>query len=607
MTDSPVISTVDYDAPGRQFGRLEIPRSTNESGWSNLFVPLVSIANGRGPTVLVTGGVHGDEPEGQVAALNLARETRPEDVRGRLIIIPCLSPEASRAYTRLWPSGANLNRSFPGSPAGTPDEVLADYVTRVLFPLAAAVCDIHSGGRSMLCLPWSEIHLVEHRGQRAAMWDAMLAWNTEFHFVYIDIAGGGLLVGEAERQGKIVVGTELGGGGHVTAETYGLAARGLRNFLRHAGVLAGKAETRAALASVLEIADRLDDTDYRLRALWGLWVDRMNASDVRQARTLAEGFARAAATAADPLAPPVGDRMIGFALHFLGEQALARRHIERMLAGPRPSVHDRRIVRRFQFDPWVTARSGLATILWLQGYPQQAVATARRAVDEAVAANHGVTLCNAFAQGICSVSLLTGDLAAAEHFVTVLLEQAERHGLAFWHADGRCFKGMLMIRRGDAVAGLQQLQATLAELAGTSFHTRYDMFLGAMAEALGGAGRVGEGLDAIDRALDRAKQNGGLRYVAEFLRIKGEILLRADAANAATAAEDLFRQAIELGRRQDALSWELRSATSLARLYHRQGRATQASRALAPIYRRFTEGFDTADLVSAKAVLRRRG
>jgi len=128
-----------------------------------------------------------------------------------------------------------------------------------------------------------------------------------------------------------------------------------------------------------------------------------------------------------------------------------------------------------------------------------------------------------------------------------------------------------------------------------------------MAEALGGAGRVGEGLDAIDRALDRAKQNGGLRYVAEFLRIKGEILLRADAANAATAAEDLFRQAIELGRRQDALSWELRSATSLARLYHRQGRATQASRALAPIYRRFTEGFDTADLVSAKAVLRRRG
>jgi hypothetical protein len=228
VIDSPVISTVDYDAPGKQFGRLQIPRSTNESGWSNLVVPLVCIANGRGPTVLVTGGVHGDEPEGQVAALNLARDTQPGDVRGRLIIFPCLSPEASRAYTRLWPSGTNLNRSFPGSPTGSPDEVLADYLTRVLFPLTSAVCDIHSGGRTLLCLPWSEIHLVDDRAQRAAMWDAMLAWNTDFHFVYINIAGSGLLVDEAERQGKVVVGTELGGGGHVIAEISGAMILGSR-------------------------------------------------------------------------------------------------------------------------------------------------------------------------------------------------------------------------------------------------------------------------------------------------------------------------------------------------------------------------------------------
>lgn len=247
MHDSPVRCTIDYDRPGRQDGRLQIPRSLNDSGWSNLYVPVVCIANGRGPTVLVAGGVHGDEPEGQIAALTLARETGVEDVRGRLLIMPCLSPEASCAFTRLWPDGANLNRSFPGSPDGPPDRQLADYLTRAVFPVCDAVCDMHSGGRSMRCLPWSEIHLVENRRQREAMIDAMLAWNTDYHFAYIDIAGGGLLVGEAERQGKVAVGTELGGGGHATAATHRLALRGLRNFLRHTGVLAGPVETREAL------------------------------------------------------------------------------------------------------------------------------------------------------------------------------------------------------------------------------------------------------------------------------------------------------------------------------------------------------------------------
>jgi predicted deacylase len=272
VADSPVICSIDYDEPGRHFGRLQIPRSLNESGWSNLYVPVVCIAAGRGPTVLVTGGVHGDEAEGQVAALNLARETRSEDVRGRLIIMPCLSPEASRAFTRLWPGGANLNRSFPGSPSGPPDQQLADYLTRVVFPMSDVICDIHSGGRSMLCLPWSEVHLVKEGAQRAAMIDAMLAWNTDYHFVYINIAGGGLLVDEAEAQGKVVVGTELGGGGHVTAGTHRLAERGLRNFLRHAGVLAGPVETRASLGlPAATILKALDVDDYLLAPESGLF------------------------------------------------------------------------------------------------------------------------------------------------------------------------------------------------------------------------------------------------------------------------------------------------------------------------------------------------
>jgi len=264
--------TIDLDAPGKQLGHLRVPRSSNTSGWSSLTVPILTIGRGDGPTALVVGGVHGDEPEGQVAALNLARATRPEDVTGRLIVIPCLSPEASRAYTRLWPSGANMNRSFPGSPDGTADEQLAHFVSTELFPRCDVVVDIHSGGRTGLCLPWSEMHWVDEPGQRRRMVEGMLAWNTDWCCVYIDIAGTGLLVGEAERQGKTVISTELGGGGHVTAAIHRLAAEGLTNVLRHEGVLAGEVVTRDALGRpepTLLMAT--DEDDYLLAPESGLF------------------------------------------------------------------------------------------------------------------------------------------------------------------------------------------------------------------------------------------------------------------------------------------------------------------------------------------------
>jgi N-alpha-acetyl-L-2,4-diaminobutyrate deacetylase len=274
--DSPVHCTIDLDAGGTQRGHLELPRSNNTSGWSHLFIPIVSIKGGDGPVALVVGGVHGDEPEGQVAALRLARETAQEDVLGQLIVLPCASPEASQAYTRLWPSGANFNRSFPGRPDGPPDEQLADFFTRFLFPRVDVVVDMHSGGRSGLCPPWSEMHRVEDPEQRRAMVDAMLAWNTDYHFVYIDIAGTGLLVGEAESQGKIVVSTELGGGGHVTAATHRVAQSGLANVLRHVGVLKGEVVTRETPPTIV---DATSADNYLLAPESGLWETFVDLGD----------------------------------------------------------------------------------------------------------------------------------------------------------------------------------------------------------------------------------------------------------------------------------------------------------------------------------------
>ena len=278
--------TIDLDGPGKQVGRLEVPRSTNSSGWSHQFVPIVSVKGGAGPTAVVFGGVHGDEPEGQVAALRLARETQPGDLPGRIIVVPCASPEASFAYTRLWPSGANLNRSFPGSPDGPPDAQLADFITRFLFPRADVVVDMHSGGRGSICPPWSEMHMVDDADQRRQMVAGMLAWNTDFHFVYIDVAGSGLLVGEAERQGKIVVSTELGGGGHVTAATHRVAQSGLANVLRHVGVLRGEVTTRDAPGI---IGRATDVENYLLAPESGLWETFVDVTErVEQGQPLGQ-------------------------------------------------------------------------------------------------------------------------------------------------------------------------------------------------------------------------------------------------------------------------------------------------------------------------------
>jgi N2-acetyl-L-2,4-diaminobutanoate deacetylase len=264
---SPIRCTIDLDAPGRQFGRLELPRSTNTAGWASTCVPIVSVASGAGPTVLVLGGNHGDEYEGQVAALKLARELRAEQVSGRVTVIPCLSMEASRAGTRLWPSGANFNRSFPGSADGPPNEQLADFLTRVLFPPSDVVVDMHSGGRSTLFLPCSHMHVVDDREQRRRMLEGMLAWNTDWHYLYIDVAGSGLLPVEAERQGKVVVTTELGGGGHVTASTHTIAWGGLLNVLRWTGVLEGEVVTRDDAV----ILDGRNPANYLFAPESGVW------------------------------------------------------------------------------------------------------------------------------------------------------------------------------------------------------------------------------------------------------------------------------------------------------------------------------------------------
>jgi N-alpha-acetyl-L-2,4-diaminobutyrate deacetylase len=262
-------STVDFSRPGQQFGHLCVPYSHNLGGWANLLLPVAVIGRGQGPTALVMAGNHGDEYPGQVAILRLMRELQPEQVIGRVILVPVLNMPASKAATRLSPlDGRNLNRSFPGKADGTVTEMVAHYLTTVLFPLADIVVDIHTGGRSTDFVPCAHMHLVPAGPQRAAMLVGTEAWNSDFCFLYADIAGTGLLPVEAERQGKIVITTEMGGGEVVTAAVHRLTQSGLRNVLVQQGVLEGEFVPRSRPARWVQSLHR---DDYRFAPESGIY------------------------------------------------------------------------------------------------------------------------------------------------------------------------------------------------------------------------------------------------------------------------------------------------------------------------------------------------
>jgi predicted ATPase/DNA-binding winged helix-turn-helix (wHTH) protein len=361
-------------------------------------------------------------------------------------------------------------------------------------------------------------------------------------------------------------------------------------------------DTETVWAKALEIAESLGDTEYQLRALYGLWACRLNGGECRVALTLAQRFYSLAQDRGDPADLPIGDRMIGVSLHYWGDQTNARRHIERMLGGYAAPVQ-RSPVIRFLFDQQVVARVVLARTLSLQGFPDQARHTAQSAVDDARALDHGASLCLALCQAACPVTLVTGDLAAAESYTAMLLDSSAAHMLPIWRAGGDRFHGVLLIRNGDFDTGLRLLRTALEQPPEASFQPDFTQFVGELADGLGRAGQIAEGLGAIDEALARCERNEDRWCVAELLRIKGELLLLQGGSGGAAAAEDHYQQALAWARRQGALSWELRAATSLAWLWRDQDRSTEAIALLAPVYDRFTEGFETADLKAAKALI----
>ena len=243
-----IVAEVDFDQDGIQHGFLRLFHSTHASAYGFIPIPIVVIRNGAGPTALFISGNHGDEYEGQVAICNLAKSLRPETITGRVILLPAANFPAAMAGRRVSPiDDGNLNRSFPGDPAGTMTQQIAWYIEHALIPLCDLVCDLHSGGSSLMYIPSALIRRTadaeRDRRSLAALraFGAPHAYTTLAARVGTGAGGDATSTGAAERHGVLIVGTELGGSGAVTPAALAIAERGLRNLLAHVGILPSSA------------------------------------------------------------------------------------------------------------------------------------------------------------------------------------------------------------------------------------------------------------------------------------------------------------------------------------------------------------------------------
>lgn len=241
MAINPISCNLDFERDGVHHGHLKLPYSRDDSAWGAILIPITVIKNGDGPTALFTGGNHGDEYEGPIAILDLARNLDPAEVSGRVILLPMMNYPAVKGGKRTSPiDGGNLNRLFPGKPDGNTTQKIADYVTSTLLPLADVVCDLHSGGKTLDFVPYAACHrLPQDPDLEARCAAAMQAFNAPYSMIMLELDAVGMFDTEAESRGKVFVTTELGGGGSTTPHTVQVARRGLRNVLQHSGILEG--------------------------------------------------------------------------------------------------------------------------------------------------------------------------------------------------------------------------------------------------------------------------------------------------------------------------------------------------------------------------------
>ncbi|MSP83075.1 MAG: deacylase [Alphaproteobacteria bacterium] len=248
---------IDFDRDGKQVGALNLPHSVTRSAYGVVPIPLAVVKNGDGPTLLFMAGNHGDEYEGQVVLGELIRSLDPARIRGRVIILPAVNLPAAKAHMRVSPlDGLNLNRVFPGDPAGQPTEQLAFHISSILMPMADAFIDIHAGGSSLDYLPFVSFRLSGDADLDRRTLAAARATDAPRIVIWRNKEASGNSSDSALANRIVGLGGEWGGAGVVSPAGVELVTREVANLLGHFGLTTGEARSRHHPdAPLIEIRD----------------------------------------------------------------------------------------------------------------------------------------------------------------------------------------------------------------------------------------------------------------------------------------------------------------------------------------------------------------
>jgi class 3 adenylate cyclase/predicted ATPase len=357
-------------------------------------------------------------------------------------------------------------------------------------------------------------------------------------------------------------------------------------------------EAGRAYARARELWEQLGSPSEFLRIPYGQSVYHMNRGELDLSLRLDEGLLRLSRQRNDSAGLVLGHLSSGRTLFFTGRFAPSQSHLEEVLSLYDPISHGP-LVHQASLHPQVVSRAVLGNVLFCLGYPDRALAQSSAAITEAQKLSHPPSLAVSLAIGARVLSLI-GDNAVLSKWVDQLVAVTTAHGFAHWGAQGTIYRGWAKVRNGDVAEGMSLLHSgsTAYRTTGAQGNMPYHIALLAAAREI--AGQVEEAVALLDDALQIVERTGERWLEAELYRHKGQLLLRQGQPE---AAEEQYSKALGIARERGAKLWELRAAVSLARLWGEQGRRAAARELLAPVYGWFTEGFDTADLKEAKALL----